>query len=145
MYLRHTLTTRAAIIALLILQIVPLILFPRESYAPTSQEWWLTVLLVVMVIAADVELIGRRSDKAWPWHLIGFAHGFNIISRLMMLWPHATVIVDGATVFNAPYVILTVIAMIWSGLMLAYMDWPEVRMGLLRTLPATTAATPSAR
>jgi hypothetical protein len=116
---------------------VPLVLFPPESYAPTSQEWWLTVLLVVMVLAADVELIGRRSDKTWPWHLIGFAQGFNIISRLMMLWPHATVIVDGNTVFNAAYVVLTLIAMVWSGLMLVYIDWPEVRSGLLRTFTPT--------
>ncbi|MCL5996143.1 MAG: hypothetical protein M1546_08810 [Chloroflexi bacterium] len=54
----------------------------------------------------------------------------------MMLWPHATVIADGAAVLNAPYVVLALISMICSGLMLAYMDWPEVRMGLLKTLPA---------
>ncbi|MCL5996327.1 MAG: hypothetical protein M1546_09760, partial [Chloroflexi bacterium] len=91
---------------LLLLQLIPLVLFPPESFGPTTQEWWLPVLLVVMVVAADMELIARRSEKTWPWYLIGFAHGFNIISRLMMLWPHATVIADGAAVLNAPYVVL---------------------------------------
>jgi len=85
-----------------------------------------------MVVLADVQLLVRRSPQVWPWDLLGFAHGFNIISRLMMLWPHATKVVGGATVMDASYVGLTVVAMACSGGLLWYLELPEVRMGLLR-------------
>jgi hypothetical protein len=137
MSLRRSLTSRSAIAAFLILQVIALILFPPESFSAASQEWWLPVLLVLMVIVADVELIGRRGDKTWPWYLISFANGFSIISRLMMLWSHATVFVDGANVLNTPYVLLTLISIAISGFMLIYTEWPEVRMGLLRPFTRT--------
>lgn len=129
---RRALTSRSVIIPLLILQLVPLVLFPPESFAPTTQEWWLPVLLAVMVLWADFELIVRRSDKMWPWYLMSFAQGFNIISRIMMLWPHATKVVGQATVLNVPYVILTFVAMALSAFLLWYTELPDVRLGLVR-------------
>jgi hypothetical protein len=130
--LRRALTTPGAIITLLILQFVPLVLFPPASFAPTTQEWWLPVLLAVMVIISEVELIVRRSSAAWPWYLLSFAQGFNIISRLMMVWPHATLTVGKETVINGPYLILTALSLALSVFLLWYAELPEVRMGLLR-------------
>jgi hypothetical protein len=136
MNLRRSLTGRISIVLILILQVIALLLFPADSFAPTTQEWWLPMLLFVMVVVADVELIARHSDKSWPWALISFAHGFNIISRLMLIWPHASLAEEGSNTFNAPYVILSVISMILSGLALAYIEWPEVRNGLLQPVAA---------
>jgi hypothetical protein len=130
MNLRHSFANRGVIIVLLIAQIIPLLLFPPESFASTTQEWWLPMVLVVLVLAADVELIGRRSHSAWPWYLISFGHGFNIISRLMMIWPHATVNVNGASEANVLYILLTVIAMLGSTFVLWAMELPELRMSL---------------
>jgi hypothetical protein len=129
---RRALASRGMIILVLILQFVPLVLFPPESFAPTTQEWWLPVLLAVMVLWADIELIVRRSDQTWPWYLMSFAQGFNIISRIMMLWPHATKVVGQATVLNVPYVILTFVAMALSAFLLWYTELPDVRLGLVR-------------
>jgi len=129
---RRALASRSVIIPVLILQLVPLVLFPAESFAPTTQEWWLPVLLAVMVLWADFELMVRRSDKTWPWDLMSFAQGFNIISRIMMLWPHATRVAGQATVLNAPYVILTFVAMMLSAFLLWYTELPDVRLGLVR-------------
>ena len=129
---RRTITTRKAIMAMLILQLIPLILFPPESFSPNTQEWWLPVLLAILVLIADFELIVRRSSQLWPWYLMSFSQGFNIISRLMMLWPHATHTVNGVTVANVPYILLTFVAMGLSALLLWYAELPEVRLGLLR-------------
>ncbi len=129
---RGMITSRKAIIAILILQLIPLMLFPTESFSPNTQEWWLPVLLAVLIILADFELIARRSSQLWPWYLMAFSQGFNIISRLMMLWPHATRTVSGATVANLPYIFLTLMAIGLSALLLWYMELPEVRLGLLR-------------
>jgi hypothetical protein len=129
---RGTLTRRKAIVAVLILQLIPLVLFPPESFSPSTQEWWLPVLLAVLVLLGDFELIVRRSSQSWPWYLMSFSQGFNIISRLMMLWPHATKTVGGATVANMPYILLTFVAIGLSVFLLWYSELPEVRVGLLR-------------
>ena len=128
----RTITSRKAIMAMLILQLIPLILFPAESFSPNTQEWWLPVLLAILVVIADFELIVRHSNQLWPWYLMSFSQGFNIISRLMMLWPHATRTVNGVTVANLPYILLTLVAMSVSAVLLWYTELPEVRLGLLR-------------
>lgn len=127
--MRRALANRNVVIALLILQIIPLLLFPPESFLASTQEWWLPVLLVLMVFVADFALLVRHSTAIWPWNLISFAQGFNIISRLMMLFPHATKTVGNATVLNAPYVALTLLAIALSAFLLWYIEWPEVRLG----------------
>jgi hypothetical protein len=129
---RRAIASRGIIILVLLLQFIPLILFPPESFSPTTQEWWLPVVLAVLVLWADLELIVRRSPQAWPWYLMSFAQGFNIISRIMMLWPHATKVVGQATVLNVPYVMLTFVAMVLSAFLLWYTELPDVRLGLVR-------------
>ena len=134
MNLRRIITTRPGIRLILVLQIVSLLLFPAASFSPNTQEWWLPVLLAIMVVVADVEIIIRRSESTWPWYLMSFAQGFNLISRLMLLWAHATLPVDGVMLVNTPYIALTFASMVISICILIYTEWPEVRSGLLRPL-----------
>lgn len=126
------LMTRSAITAILILQFVPLLLLPPEAFGPTTQEWWLPAMLAALALLAAAELVGRGSLKLWPWHLMIFAHGFNIISRLMTVWAHATKIVGGQTVANLPYLLTAGLAVAGSAFLLWYFEQPAVRMGLLR-------------
>jgi hypothetical protein len=125
-------TGRGTIITILILQIIPLLLFPLNVFSTQTQEWWLPILLSLMVIASVLELIVRGSTAVWPWNLMSFAQGFNIISRLMMVWPHATIYVNGESVLNLPYIILTLISMALSAFMIWFFELPEVRMSLVR-------------
>jgi hypothetical protein len=129
---RRPIATRKVIAVVLVLQVIPLLLLPPESFLPNSQEWWLPVLLAIMVVAAVLELLVRGSRKVWPWHLMIFAQGFNIISRLMMMWAHATKISGGAVVLNVPYLALTFVAIGWSACLLWYLELPEVRLGTAR-------------
>lgn len=128
--MRKLMIRRSTIIIILILQLIPLVLFPADSFTLTSQEWWLPVLLAVMVVFAVVRLL-RGTISLWPWYLLSFSQGFNIISRLMMLMPHATVYVDNAQKLNTPYVVLSLLSMLLSAFMLWYTEWPEVRLGLV--------------
>ena len=130
--MRKTIISPNAIRTILILQFIPLIMFPPSSYLATSQEWWLPLVLAVLVIVGVVQLIFRNSPALWPWYLISFAQGFNIISRLMMLMPHAFYNENGQQLFNTGYVIMTLLSMTFSALLLWYTELPEVRMGLLR-------------
>jgi len=130
--MQRTMSSPPVITVVLLLQVIPLLLFPAKSFAPTTQEWWLPVLLVIMVLVADFQLIVRRSTAPGPWYLASFAQGFNIISRLMMLWPNLTRTTEQGLVANWPYVILTLTAMAMSALLLVYFEKPAVRVGLLR-------------
>lgn len=127
--LRQSLVKPNSIKLFLILQFIPLVLFPPESFK--TQEWWLPVMLAVLVVIAVIQLF-RHSLAVWPWYLISFAQGFNIISRLMMIMPHVTRNDNGAQVFNTPYVVLTLVSLVFSGFLLWYTELPEVRLGLIR-------------
>jgi len=129
---RRALASPGLIIAVLILQLIPLVLFPAESFSPTTQEWWLPVLLAVMVIVADAYLIFARTTASWPWTLLSFAQGVNIISRLMMVWPHSSNQVGSTWVLNLPYILLSVLSIVLSAAVLWYTERPDVRIGLLR-------------
>ncbi len=125
-------TKKSIIIVLLVLQFIILVMFPSESFSPDSQEWWLPVLLAFLALIAVVRLIWKGGDVSWPWYLLGFAQGFNIISRMMMLMPHSMVNVGGDVVLNTNYLILTILSMIFSGFFLWYIELPEVRINMIK-------------
>jgi hypothetical protein len=112
---------------LLCFQVVPLLLLPGESWTLLTQEWWLPVLLTALVLVALVQLLIRHSRSSAPWYILSFAQGFSIISRLMMLLPHATVARGDVQRFDPLYVLLAVISMALSTFELWYCDLPEVR------------------
>lgn len=132
MTLRRFVTQRSVIAGILVLQLISFVLFPATSFGSNSQEWWLPVLLGFLVLVADFELLFQRRDVGWPWNLISFAQGFNIISRLLMIMPHSSIIVNGNSVFNTPYVLLSILSMLISAAILWYMELPDVRMTMLR-------------
>jgi hypothetical protein len=125
--LRRLVTRPRLIPVLLCLHIVPLLLFPASAYSLKVQEWWLPVLLAFLTVLALVQLLLRRSVAPWPWYMLSFSQGFNIISRLMMLMPHASLYVEGVQRFNAAYVILSVAAVVLSAAALWHCELPEVR------------------
>jgi hypothetical protein len=129
--LRKILSARGVIPVVMCFQVVPLLVFPLSSYSVKSQEWWLPVLLTVLVLISLVQLLIRRSQAMWPWYLVSFAQGVNIISRLMMLLPHATKNNEGVQDFNAPYFLVAIAAMILSAFEIWYNDLPEVRRNIL--------------
>jgi hypothetical protein len=129
--MKNFLANRTTISVLMIIQIIPLVIFPPSTYSFNNQEWWLAFMLAILALVGGVQIL-RRSIASWPWYLVNFAQGFNLISRLMMLFPHAILNVEGKQIFNSLYVVLSVIAMLFSSFMIWYCDKPETRLGLLR-------------
>jgi hypothetical protein len=129
--LRKILSAKGIIPVLMCLQVVPLLLLAPSSYSLNSQEWWLPALLTLLVIISLVQILIRKSQVSWPWYLVSFAQGFNIISRLMMLLPHATKNNEGVQAFNSVYVIIAIVAMLLSAFEIWYNELPEVRRNLL--------------
>ena len=122
-----TLFNPSVLKAILILQLIPVMLLPPSSFSLKSQEWWLPVLLALLAIIAIVQLF-RQNDASWPWDLLGFTQGFNIISRLMLIMPHSM----NNGVFDVAYVVISLISMLLSAFMLWYIAKPEARIVLLR-------------
>jgi len=123
---------KALVWVLCLLQFPTFLLFPASSFSPTSQEWWLPVLCLVLALVGTLQLMIRHSPQAWPWYVISFAHGINIISRLMLFLPRATMRVQGDLRLNTLYVILAVVSMLISAFYLWYLERYEVRNAFLR-------------
>ncbi len=128
--MKKAILNRGLIVPLFVLQFVPLAIFPPESFSMSTQEWWLPLLLAVLSIFATIELLVRHSQEPWPWYLLSFSQGFNVISRLLMVMPHTTKAVDNNQVFNTPYVLIAIISVAISWFYLWYLEQPEVRMGV---------------
>ncbi len=126
---RRYITSPVMIRVFLCLQILPILALPLGSYSLKTQEWWLPAFLALLTIISLIKLLPRRSIAQWPWYLLAFSQGFNIISRLMTLFPHATVYSDavGMMVANSSYIVVALVSMAFSGLELLYCELPEVR------------------
>jgi hypothetical protein len=129
---RKLLYDRRAVAAVLCLLTVALIALPRASYSLNTQEWWLPAFLTVLSGIALIQLLLRRTHANWPWYLLTFAQGFNIISRLMMLLPRVTTSVGGIERFNAEAVVVFVASIVLSAYGVGYVERPEVRAALAR-------------
>ena len=125
--LRKALSGSRLVPVLMCLQVVPLLLLPGESWSLKTQEWWLPLLLTVLVVVALVQLLVRRTRSPAPWYILAFAQGFSIISRVMMLLPHTMVAEGKAQRFDLPYVLLAVASIGLSWFWIWYCDLPEVR------------------
>lgn len=129
-------SSTGVVAALLILEILPLILLPISSFRRYGQEWWLPVLLTLFSLIALFQIIVRKTAVIWPWNLLSLCQGINIISRLMLIIPHATVKVGDGLGFNFVYVLITLISIAASFWFIFYNEKPGVRLAML---PKVTA------
>jgi hypothetical protein len=137
---KKALTAPVAVWILCILQFIAFLLFPPTAFSPTSQEWWLPVLSALMALIGVLQLTVRRSIQAWPWYILSFAHGINIISRLMTFLPRATRNVQGTLRVNGLYIGLAAASMLMSAFFLWYFEQHEVRMTFLSKRSETKAS-----
>lgn len=131
--MKKLLTNKTFLTVMLLIQFIPLLAFTGEAYDLKGQVWWLPAFLAVLVLVALFKIIVRGTYASWPWNLIGFAHGFNIISRLMMYFGHLVSQNGEAVVFNWDYAVIGVIAMLWSGFMLWMIEFPEVKNTMMKS------------
>jgi len=129
--LRKNISQPATVAILLFVQIIPLMIFPLDIFNSGSQQWWLPLLLTALAIFATVKIVFQRTTELWPWYLVSFSQGFNIISRLMMLMPHATRNAGGVQVADSAYLITNVLAIVISFGYIMFAELPEVRLSLL--------------
>lgn len=125
--LRTLLLRPAAARSILVLQVLPIVALRPQGYALSSQEWWLPALLAVLVLVSAARLLIRGTHAAWPWYLFSFGQGVSIISKLMMLMPHASKVVDKVNRLDATHVAVSIASMALSASAIWYCEQPEVR------------------
>lgn len=138
--LRKKIAQPAVVSILLIVQFIPLLLFPPDIFSTSSQQWWLPALLTALSIFATIKIIVQRTTELYPWYLISFSQGFNVISRLMMLMPHATNNVGGVLKADWVYIITNIVAVIISYGYIYIAELPDVRQSQLPVKPAAVSA-----
>ncbi len=119
---------------LMVVQVLPLMVLPLSSYSPLSQEWWLPLFLGILSIVSVTKLLTGNTLVSWPWYLLSFSQGFNIISRLMMVMPHATTNVDGVQILSLADVLINIISILFSSFFIWYCELPEVRAFIMAKL-----------
>lgn len=118
----------------MVVQVLPLMVLPLSSYSPLSQEWWLPLFLGILSIVSVTKLLTGNTLVSWPWYLLSFSQGFNIISRLMMVMPHATTNVDGVQILSLADVLINIISILFSSFFIWYCELPEVRAFIMAKL-----------
>ncbi|MCA1899537.1 MAG: DUF2127 domain-containing protein [Chloroflexi bacterium] len=104
-----------------IFQIVPLLIYPPETLKSGA-----VVIAIVAVVFAFLGY-GLWRGRSWALSLSLTLQGFNVIVRLMMLFPNAVVNSGGESAFNVPFIALSVLSIALSLFFLTRLDRPDVR------------------
>lgn len=107
------------LLPLILLQIIPIIIFPLETITAGISIFGFIALLFALLG------FGIWRGRAWALTMSIFLQGFNIIIRMMMLFPHA--IRDDGRGWDIPYICMAIISMAISGWFLIRLDKPDVR------------------
>lgn len=102
--------------------IPPLVLPPSLLTAITPVIWLITVALFALL---GVSLLRRR---AWGRTATVFVQGFNIIVRLLYIIGHAVQRGETGNAVNAAMISTFILSVILSGIVLYYVDQPDVQV-----------------
>jgi hypothetical protein len=116
---------KSKLLPIYILQILPLLLFPPATLR--------SGLIVVVFLALIIVLLdyGLLKGRAWALSLSMFLQGFNVIIRIMMLFPHAIRPENLGGGLDLSYISINILAIVVSLWFLLRLDRPDVRSTLI--------------
>jgi hypothetical protein len=115
-------SNRQQLLLIYIFQIVPLLIFPLETLK--------SGVVVVGILAIVFALLGYGllRGRNWALSLSITLQGFNVVVRLLMLFPNALMrLPEGGFVFDLPYLALSVVSIALSLFFLLRLDRPDIR------------------
>lgn len=107
------------LLPIILLQIIPIIIFPLKTITSAISIFGFVALVFILLG------YGLWRGRGWALSMSIFVQGFNIIIRLMMIFPHA-VGAKGGT-WDISYLILAIVSMVISGWFLIRLDKPDIR------------------
>lgn len=113
---------KSNLLLLYIFQIIPLLIYPPEML----QSGFLVVGIMVVIFA--LLGYGLWRGRTWALSLSLTMQGFNVVVRLMMLFPNSLVNSgEGGMAFNSLYIVLSAVSIALSLFFLLRLDRPDVR------------------
>ncbi len=109
------------LLPLLILQIVPLLIFPPALLA---KGFLVIIVLILMYVGLGYGLLRGRM---WALTLSILLQGLNIVIRLMMLFPNSFRAEGANSGWDVPYAITSILAIALSAWFLARLDRGDIR------------------
>jgi len=107
------------ILPIIVLQIIPLLLFPFNYL---TSGWWAILFVIVIFVLLGIALL---RGKLWALTMSIFLQGINAVIRIMMFLPNAQNIADGS--LNLPFVITSTLSIILSIWFLLRLDKSDIR------------------
>jgi hypothetical protein len=103
-------------------QIIPLLIYPPETLK--SGLAFVGIMVIIFVFLG----YGLWRGRTWALSLSLTLQGFNVIVRLMMLFPNALMrLADGSFIFDLSYIAFGVVSIALSLFFLLRLDRPDVR------------------
>jgi hypothetical protein len=115
---------RRLIFFVAIFQFIPLLLYPPQILLSINPIFLVIVALLLVLVGWQLVQGG-----AWAPILSTFLQGFNIITRLILLFPHALVD-EGAGGVNYLFLTTGVLAILLSIYFLYLLGRPEIEAGM---------------
>jgi len=115
-------SNRQQLLLIYLFQIIPLLFFPLETLK--------SGIVIVGILVAVFALLGYGlwRGRNWALSLSLTLQGFNIVVRLMMLFPNALMrLPEGGFVFDLPYLALSAVSICLSLFFLLRLDRPDIR------------------
>ena len=110
--------------ALFFLQVIPLLIFPLSIL----QAGFLAVGVAAIAVLALGFMVLR--GRTWALTMSIFLQGFNVVIRLMMLFPHAIRPESSGGGVDVPFIVSSVLAIAISGWFLYRLDRPDIRTAM---------------
>jgi hypothetical protein len=111
-------TNKRFLLPIILLQFIPIILFPLKTL-----QSGIAVIGVVILLFALLGY-GLWRGRKWGLYMSIFIQGLNIIIRMMMFFPHA---VSKQGVWDFTYMLITIVSMLLSGWFLLRLERPDVQ------------------
>jgi hypothetical protein len=116
---------RRLIFFVAIFQFIPLLLYPPQVLLSINPIFLVIVALLLVLVGWQLV----QGGASWAPILSTFLQGFNIITRLILLFPHALVD-EGAGGVNYLFLTTGVLAILLSIYFLYLLGRPEIEAGM---------------
>ncbi len=119
-------TSNKNLLLIYIFQIVPLLIYPLDTLKSGA------VIIAIVAVVFALLGYGLWRGRNWAHSLSLTLQGFNVIVRLMMLFPNAAILSpSGGTQFDFAFIALSVVSIALSLFFLTRLDRPDVRATLV--------------
>lgn len=109
------------LLPIIFLQIIPILIYPIKTITSSLPIFGFVALIFALLG------YGIWRGRSWALSMSIFIQGFNVITRMMMFFPHAVRTPANGGGWDLPYLILAVLSMGISVWFMLRLDKPDIQ------------------